>query len=278
MPGTNGLNQNYKALQFLYAAKTFKATRVSGLMLLDEFAKYKLDSVKTGAAPNEGYVFGRRYNQSGVHLRYTSGVLVNSLLNTKKTLALSAGAYYQGGKDKEGINMSAYSTTLGLSYTPKNVSYIAGWDYLSGNDAFKPGATNHRFDPLYGTPHKFWGLMDYFYAGTGSPAGGLSDPFFKIKYSAPGKRFTFGADYHYFLLANNQTDLSGKKLEKYLGSELDVVTGYNLNKFTNLELGLSYLAASPSMEYAKGIAPNTAQKSASWVYLQLNIRPDFLIK
>jgi hypothetical protein len=120
--------------------------------------------------------------------------------------------------------------------------------------------------------------MDYFYAGTGSPAGGLSDPFFKIKYGSANKRLSIGLDYHYFSLANDQKDITGAKLDKYLGSEIDLITSYNLNKITNLELGLAYLAATTSMEYAKGIAPGTADKTASWAYLQINIRPDFFSK
>ena len=120
--------------------------------------------------------------------------------------------------------------------------------------------------------------MDYFYAGTGSPTGGLNNPFFKIKYGSANKRFTIGMDYHYFALANDQKDVSGKKLDSYLGSEIDMVTSYNLNKITNIELGLSYLAASKSMEYAKGITPGTADKNSSWAYLQINIRPDFFAK
>ena len=278
MPGTNGMNQNYKALQFLYGAKTFKATKVSGLLVIDEFGKYKPDSVKTISGTDTGYVFGRRYNQKGVNTRFTGGVLVNSLLDKEKKWALSAGAYYQGGKDKEGIDLASYTTTLSLAYAIKKISYTAGWDYLSGNDAFSSSSTNHRFDPLYGTPHKFWGLMDYFYAGTGSPAGGLSNPFFKMKYASTNKRLTIGLDYHYFALAKDQKDIAAKKLDKYLGSEIDLVTSYNLNKITNLELGLSYLAASKSMEYAKGITPGSADRSAFWTYLQINIRPDFFSK
>jgi hypothetical protein len=45
-PGTNALNQNYKALQYLYLAKKFNKTKISGLFLADQFGKYKLDSVK----------------------------------------------------------------------------------------------------------------------------------------------------------------------------------------------------------------------------------------
>jgi hypothetical protein len=196
MPSTNGLNQNYKALQFLYASRSFKRTKVSGLLVLDEFGKYKLDSVKTIAGSDTGYVFGRRYNQPGVHTRITTGILINSPIGNSKSLFFVAGGYYQSGKDKDGLKLSAFTTTFSLVFSKKKFSYSAGWDYLSGNDAFETSKTNHRFDPLYGTPHKFWGYMDYFYAGTGSPAGGLSNPFLKIKYTSTNKLLTLGLDYH----------------------------------------------------------------------------------
>ncbi|WP_462251564.1 alginate export family protein [Ferruginibacter sp.] len=277
-PSTNGMNQNYKALQYLYAAKTFKNTKVSGLFLADHFGKYILDSVITSTASGNGYVYGRRFNQKGVNSRITTGLLVSSLLDKKKTLSVTAGAYYQGGNDKDGNSLSAYTSTLTLSFTKKKFTYTLGWDYVSGNDAFSSSTTNHRFDPLYGTPHKFWGYMDYFYVGTGSPAGGLSDPFFKVKYSSKNKRFTTGLDYHYFCLAKDMKDVNGNAIKKYIGSEFDLVSSYALNKITNVEFGLCAMAAAKSMEYAKAITPGTAKLTGLWSYVMISIKPEFLFK
>ena len=120
--------------------------------------------------------------------------------------------------------------------------------------------------------------MDYFYAASGSATGGLNNPFLKTKYTAPHGRLTLGLDYHYFGLAAAQKDNKGVQLNKYLGSEIDVLADYNLNKITTLELGACWLAATRSMEYAKGITPGTARLNAAWAYLQINIRPDFLEK
>ncbi|MGZ8525847.1 MAG: alginate export family protein [Chitinophagaceae bacterium] len=277
-PSTNGMNQVYKSLQFLYAAKTFKSTKVTGLFLADHFGKYNMDSVQTSNVIEPGYVYGRRFNQKGVHSRITTGVLVNSPLNKTKSLALTAGFYYQAGKDKDGADLSAYTSTLALALTKGKFSYTAGWDYVSGNDAISPSGKNNRFDPLYGTPHKFWGYMDYFYVGTGSPTGGLSDPFFKIKYASKNKRFSAGLDYHYFSLAKDQKDINGNAIDKYLGSEFDLVTTYAFNKMTSVEWGFSAMAATKSMEYAKGIIPNTANLTGTWSYLMIAIKPEFLFK
>ncbi len=277
-PSTNGLYQDYKAMQYLYTAKTFNKTKLTGLILADHFGKYVNDSVRNITGTDTGYIYGRRFNQKGVNSRITAGILLNSILDREKAFALTAGLYYQTGKDRDAQKLSAYSSTVSLSYTKNKFTYTAVWDYVSGNDAFSTSTTNHRFDPLYGTPHKFWGLMDYFYVGTGSPTGGLSDPFAKIKYASTKKRFTAVLDYHYFSLAKNQKNLSGSAIKKYLGSEFDLVANYSLNKIATLEYGFSIMAATKSMEYAKGITPNTAKLTGTWSYLMITIKPEFLFK
>jgi hypothetical protein len=277
-PSTNGMNQNYKSLQYLYAAKTIHSAKISGLLVADHFGKYSIDSVLTSTAGGNGFVYGRKFNQKGVNSRITAGFLINSPLNKKKSVSILAGTYYQGGKDKDGADLSAFTTTLSLAVSKKKFSYTMGWDYLSGNDAFSSSATNHRFDPLYGTPHKFWGAMDYFFAGTGSPVAGLSDPFIKIKYLSKAKRFSAGLDYHYFSVAKNMKDINGNKIDTYLGSEIDLFTNYTLNKITTVEWGFSSMAASKSMEYAKNIIPGTSSLTGLWSYLMISIKPEFLFR
>jgi len=263
--GTNGMNQDYKAMQFLYLAKKFRNTRVSGLVLADEFGKYRLDSVKNIAGSDTGTLYGRRFDRSGVNTRITAGILLTSQLDKQKKWLLTAGFYYQSGKDKDGFSIGAYTSTFSLTHTMGNFSGTAGWDYVRGG-----------FDPLYGTPHKFWGTMDYFYAATGAPAGGLNNPFLKAKYTAPKGRFTIGLDYHYFALAMDQKDLKGNSMKKFLGSEFDLTASYSLNKITWLEGGFSRMMATSSMELAKGLAPGTTRLNGNWAWLQVNIRPDFL--
>ncbi|MHA4807660.1 alginate export family protein [Flavitalea flava] len=274
--GTNGMNQDYKSMQFLYVARKFNQTRISGLFFADEFGKYQADSVRNIAGMDTGYVYGRRFNLKGVNARITTGLLMTSALDKQKAWTLNAGVYYQAGKDRDGLDLNAWTSTFSLSHTNRNFTYTAGWDYVSGNNALSGSATNHRFDPLYGTPHKFWGYMDYFYAGSGSPTGGLNNPFLKWKYAATGGRFNAELGYHYFGLASEQKDIKGEPVSKYLGSEIDGVASYNLNKVTMVELGICWMAATKSMEYAKGITPGTNGLNAAWAYLQINIRPDFL--
>jgi hypothetical protein len=277
-PGSNALNQNYKALQYLYVAKKVGKTKISGLFLADQFGKYILDSVKNPAGTDVGYLYGKHFNQSGVNTRITTGILISPVFGDKNQWAFNGGYYYQGGHDKDGLELNAYTYTLALTYKPAKFGYTAGLDVLSGNDAFSTSTVNHRFDPLYGTPHKFWGYMDYFYAVSGSPLGGLSDPYLKVKYVSANSRFSTELAGHYFSLAQNQKDINGAAIDKHLGTEFDLTAGYKLNKFTNVDVGVSYMAATTSMEYAKNIIPATSNLHPVWAFLQINIKPEFLNK
>jgi Alginate export len=278
MSSTNGLYQDYKALTYLYTARTFNQTKISGLIVADYFGKYGNDSVRNIAGKDTGYIYGKHFNQKGVNTRVTGGLLLNSFPDAQKAFELTAGFYYQFGKDRDAQKLAAYTSTLSLSYTKSNFTYIAGWDYVSGNNSFSSSTINHRFDPLYGTPHKFHGGMDYFYVSTGSPTGGLNNPFAKAKYSSTGKRFSAELDYHYFRLAKDQKDTAGNAIKKYLGSEVDLVTTYSLNKIASIEYGFSVMAASRSMEYGKNSVPATTRLTGLWSYVMLTIKPDFLFK
>ncbi|MEO5891477.1 MAG: alginate export family protein [Ferruginibacter sp.] len=275
---SNGVYQNYKMLQYLYVAKTFNKTKLSGLFIADHFGRYANDSVRNISGLDTGYIYGKHFNRKGVNSRFTTGLFANSFLDEQNLFELTAAFYYQFGKNSDAEKTRSYTTTVSLTYNKYWFSYTAGWDYLSGNDEFSTSSTNHRFDPLYGTPHKFWGTMDYFYVGTGSPIGGLSNPFAKVKYSRVGKRFAAEFNYHYFSLAKNQKDILGHSIKKYLGSEFDLITTYSLNKITTLEYGFSIMAANKSMEYAKNLKPNSAKLTGYWSYLMLTIKPAFVFK
>ncbi|GAO44826.1 alginate export family protein [Flavihumibacter petaseus] len=276
-PSTNAATQNYKAFQFLYAAKTWKQHRVAALLFADQFGRYTQDSVRNVAGTDTGYIYGKRFNTAGVVTRVTSGLQWNAALDPGKKCLLQAGAWSQWGKDRDGNNLLAWMGSINLTFKQTNWQYTAGFDLLSGNDALNPGSVNHRFDPLYGTPHKFWGQMDYFYAGTGAPAGGLKNPYLKVKYTGKSQRFNAGLDYHYFLLANDQQDAAGKAISRYLGSEFDLLMQYQPASWATLEYGAGFMAGTTSLAYAKNLNPDAVRHNGWWTYLSLNIRPSILI-
>jgi hypothetical protein len=295
-PSTNGASQDYKSFTSLYVSKKFNQTKFSGLFFQDSFQAYRLDSAGSAAT---GYVYGRRFVPTGStdplfnadsRNRTTYGLMINHTLGNASGFGKIAlqGAYYgQTGTDREGNDMDAYHWTLSATYQKSKWAFTAGYDVLSGNDGtsatnnYRATSTgkNNRFDPLYGTPHKHWGYMDYFFVGTNSPAGGLNNAYLKAKYT--GNALSFGVDYHAFSLNKITTKGDGTPLPNAsLGNEIDFLLNYNLNKFTNLELGYSVMMATDNMTFAKGQATTDAaaanfNKTGTWLYLMVNIRPDF---
>lgn len=272
--GTNGQTMQYKAMQFVHGTYKNNHSVLSAMFLADHFGKHQFDSVQNISGTDTGYIYGKRFKTKGVYSRITAGLQLSGAFDKQGSWQYKAGAYYQAGKDREGVSLAAYMLYASLSHQQGSLSYYVGYDLLSGNDAFGGNTKNYRFDPLYGTPHKFWGYMDYFYVGTGSPAGGLSNPQAGIRYAA--KKISVALDYHAFLLANDQAGKGGAKLDPYLGSELDLSSVYQLSNAVNLEGGVSMLRATRSMEYAKNISPGTASLNASWAWLMVNIRPNLL--
>jgi hypothetical protein len=242
-------------------SRKFGQTKFAGLFFKDDFSKYRLDSV--------GSLYGRRYDVKGVNSRVTYGLLVNGTIGNASGLKKTwqVGGYLQSGKDRDGKNLDAYHYTASLLLQQGNFSFGPGFDYLSGGDG-------QRFDPLYGTPHKHWGYMDYYYVGTGSPVGGLQNAYFKTKYQA--NRYFITLDAHYFRLAEDMMDASkGTSINKNLGYEFDLVGSYNLNKFTTLEAGYALMLANNSTEFVKRGTTGQAKHTPQWAYLMINIRPDF---
>src|SRR4030095_12098381 len=110
------------------------------------------------------------------------------------------------------------------------------------------------------------------------PAGGLKNPYLKFKYT--GNLLTAGVDFHLFSIDKNMKKADGTFIDKKLGNELDFLVNYNMNKFTNIELGYSIMNAKNSMAFAKGQATTDAaadayKKTGNWFYAMIRFTPDF---
>ena len=273
---SNALNQQYKAMQMLYVSHKFNQTKFSALFFKDDFGKFRLDSVNSGG----GYVYGRRYDVKGVNSRITYGAMLNGTTgkatSTFKTL-WQAAAYFQTGRDKDGYDLKAAHYNAYFMLQKGKFTSGPGIDYLSGNSPSMPAGENHRFDPLYGTAHRHWGYMDYFYAGSGSAVGGLINPYFKTKFTT--KDFFLALDIHNFSLAKpmlNTLETDKPEFNKNMGFEFDFIANYTLNKFTTLELGYSFMKGTNTLEFVKKGTVNTYNRSPNWAYLMINIKPDFI--
>jgi hypothetical protein len=184
---------------------------------------------------------------------------------------LNASAYYQFGYNAVGQKVRAQLFSLAAMYAfNKTFSGGAGVDYYSGGTT---GTTSHAFDPLYGTPHKFGGLMDYFYVANGFGRNGLVDCFIRGKYKASDK-LAFMADVHQF---NSAADVNGFRT-KNLGQEVDLVANYTLTKQIGFEAGYSrYFTTAVLTSPAIKNIPN-AKPQANWAYLMINVKPEIFLK
>lgn len=261
--GTNGIGTLYKSLQFLYAGRKFKTGTASLLALKDDFNQYHLDN-------------GTRIWDAGTWSRLTGGAYFSAAVF--KNMNLTASAYRQGGKDRDGRKLASYLLSAAAQYSATPYFSVGpGIDYTSGNTPGRTDGVNRQFDPLYGTPHKFWGNMDYFYAADGFGSNGLADYYLKSRYKVKDY-LSFSLDAHRFVAANDVLSGDGLKMDRDFGTELDLVVNYTLTKTVNVEGGYSAFFATPTL--ASGAVKNVANadRQANWAYLMLNIKPDFLNK
>lgn len=257
---TNQANQ-YKGLEFLYLGKKLKQGNVSFLFAADQFNKFHTDSVNGATV--------KTWDQ-GTYNRATTGLFFNNQFNK---LGVTASAYYQFGTNANGQTVSAELFSASFQYAlAKTFSAGAGVDYTTGGLS-SSGKTSKAFDPLYGAPHAFWGLMDYFYAPFGFGNKGLQDYYIKTKLKV-GSKFQLNGDVHEFFSAS---DVAGADTRRF-GTEADLVGIYNLSKVIGFEAGYSHFwnTATLTSPTVKNV-PN-AQSNSNWAYLMIIIKPELLLK
>ena len=266
---TNGVSSLYKSMQFLYVAKKLHFGNASFLAFKDDFSRFHY-------APTDVNKATAIYDQ-GVWRRYTVGG--NMFGTAFRKLGFALTAFYQGGKYREGTSLNEYLISASTSYAVgRKLSVGPGVDMTSGNNGSDPANKYKRFDPLYGTPHKFWGFMDYFYVADGFGSNGLIDYYLKGKFKAKDN-LTISLDAHRFLLPNAVLATDGTDMAKALGTELDLVASFAMTKAINIEGGYSTMFATTTMTSAKVKNVKRAADTSSWAYIMISIKPaEFLIK
>lgn len=180
--------------------------------------------------------------------------------------------YYEFGKNMANRDVSAFLWALNAAYKINSQWSIAlGSDYLSGaNNTDGPDAKYKAFDPLYGTHHKFYGAMDYYYA-TPFKTGfnpGLWDNQVKLAYNVSSK-VNLSLAYHYFSITSDLV-IDNKELGRGLGSEVDLQVDWQIMKDVKLSTGYSTMFGTSTMEIVKGGSKGSWQ---DWGWLSLNINP-----
>jgi len=143
----------------------------------------------------------------------------------------------------------------------------AGMEVISGNDA-GAGETG-AFFPLYGTNHKFNGIMDYFYVGNHANTVGLFDVHVSANFTLSE---TSGLSITALNFSGEQDLPSG---EKSLGTEVDLVFTKKFKGY-NLVMGYSHMFAADGMYELKGIAEADTASVQNWAWVMLVIKPKFI--
>lgn len=190
--------------------------------------------------------------------RYTAGLYFNGTSHFKPEIEIA----YQGGK-KDSLDVSAFLVAVNLGYTFA-ASTLApgisvGIDYLSGDNDDSDGSFK-VFDTLYGTNHKFYGLMDYFLNIPRDTFGkGLRDIHVKATLK-PADKLQLLLAYHHFG-ANEDVELSDGSTSKQFGNEVDVVLRFTYNKQVAFQGGGGVFAPGTVFSDLKG------SDLGGWLYL-----------
>ena len=206
--------------------------------------------------------------------RQTYAVLGNYNLGDVK---LDGELYYQGGKDGNDLEVSALMFAVHGTYETDITPLTLGFEYLSGT--VRSEDKNKSFNPLYGTNHKFYGFMDYFYVGnghgqsTGGRTSGLIDVHLKTKFKL-GQKSNLGANLHYFASPVKIFEGFGINGDTYgatLGTEIDLVYTMTLSQNVKFNLGYSQMFATETMEAVKG--GGDASAFNNWAWAMISFKP-----
>ncbi len=241
----SGVN-NYKTMQFLWFNKKYEKSKFS-LLLLNNGLQDLADS-------------------SGVNFSQTIGGYAVKQINKVK---LESELYFQTGKDGAGRDVSAYLIALNATLKTGVLPITIGFDYLSGND---PGTTkNNAFNPLFGTNHKFYGLMDYFFVGNGHQNKGLVDIYLKTKLKT-GEKSSLSAHFHQFSSQAKILTEASEEMSSNFGTEIDLVFATKISPEMTFHLGYSQLFGSESLEFIKG---GDRKQINNWAWAMFTFKPKF---
>ena len=234
---------NYKAMQYAWYHKDWSNFNASFLFLnngLQDVANEEL-----------------RYSQTlGTHFKFKAADAVN----------VSANAYLQTGKDVADRDLSAYLLGLDLGFKAGSGFNVGlGFEMQSGNDYNGDPSENKAFTPFYGTNHKFNGFMDYFYVGNHVNSVGLIDIYAKLSTNLNEKSSLTGF-LHSFTAQGEIAD----NIDKKLGTEIDLVYSYKLNKDVSIGAGYSQMFAAEGLETLRS---NTDDNGNNWAWLMVTIKP-----
>jgi len=265
--GTNSKEDNYlnsySLNQYKYLGFAWFGKKIS-----DNF-KFSLIDIADG---------NQKANTNGtVYLRNTAGTnFTASYLGFELT-----GIFYtQNGKIKDGRDVNANFYSLNFSYKYGKLKATAAYDHYSGSDITnsKYSEESNSFDKLFGTGHTFLGYMDYIASNIPNDTknAGVNDLIGQLKFKFSDK-LNLETTFHLFSLdKENITNASNSvvKVDKLLGSEVDLMLIYSPNKTITINTAYCFMLQKESMEILKNVAKDQS-RFPQWFYLMITFKPTF---
>ncbi len=247
--GTEYFNDNYKSMIFGWWNKKFDEGAMSVLFHNDG----RQVVADTSMAHRQTYAVLGNYKIGGV--------------------LLDGELYYQGGRNGNDVQISALMATIHGTIKTDLTPITLGFEYLSGTA--RGEQKDLSFNPLYGTNHKFYGYMDYFYVGNyhgqagGGRTSGLIDVHLKTQFKL-NEKSNLAANLHYFaspVKIYEGQGTSGATLNSTLGTEVDLVYTLAVAKDIKLNVGYSQMFGTETMEAVKGGGDHTAFNNWAWAMI-----------
>lgn len=192
---------------------------------------------------------------------------------------VKADAYMQFGTHETGIPLRAWMASGKVSYAAlPSLSVYLGYDYMSGDTDYavpaggQIGLQRHDvirgFSSVYGSHHKFYGAMDFFYVSDyyHGFTPGLQNLYAGVNWE-PIKNWGIDLSYHFLA-----TGAKLRNADMPLGHEVEFSTGYSFNKYLSLSAGYSFMYGTETMVVLKRSSDN---RMLNWAWLMLRITPSF---
>ena len=240
---------SYKNMQYAWYHTQFSKINTSLLLL------------------NTGYEFEKTAGNLEVDYKQTFGTYISF---KDKKWDTNLGLYGQTGQSA-GKNVNAWYAGAFASYAiAHGFKAGLGYEYLSGKSQDDSSDTMKSFTPLFGTNHGFNGFMDYFYVGGNHVNSvGLQDAYLKLHYTS--NKWQFVLMPHAFIAPNTVLDETDKKMDNYLGTEIDFMTVYTIQKDITASAGYSQMFTTTTLEQLKNVL--NAANTNNWAWVMVSINP-----
>ena len=193
---------------------------------------------------------------------------------------VEAAYYRQMGTDEFHIPIEAWMTSVKADCVPTwQWRVTGGYDYLSrdpnptvpqiGILGLSRHTKVHGFSTIYGSHHKFYGAMDFFYVSAyyGGYTPGLQNLYGGASFR-PIPSVDCSAMYHFLMTAERINGAS-----RTLGHELEFTASYTPVKFVKISAGYTYMHGSSTLQRLQRLEN---KKHMHWAWLMLTVNPRIL--